>query len=190
MVTYVVEGTLSHRGVGADSSLLRAGDFQRSSVPHSDHVSYANASGSDPLHVLQLSLGGDMSHRKRIPQQKSFPVADRSAAVCLVGSQDGRQGSLLLDQDVLLYSCVLGAGQSIVHTLGEGRMAWMHVVRGEVNLGETVLLAGDGAGVCLAPAFTLSAGIPAEVVLLDLGTQTTHRAAELGARPLSATRAA
>jgi len=182
MVSYVIEGTMSHRDGSGSASLIRAGDFQCSSVPHSDHVSYTNASGRDPLHVLQLSLSNQQSRRSRIPQQKSFPTRERTGAICLVGSEDGRQGSLILDQDVLLYSCLLHAGQRVVHSLAEDRIVWIHVVRGEVSLGDTSLAPGDGAGICLTRAVSLSALSDAEVVLLDLAMNEAYLPSELDGR--------
>ena len=182
MVSYVVEGTMSHRDGSGSARLIQAGDFQCSAVPHGDRVSYTNASGRDSLHVLQLSLSNQQSRRSRIPQQKSFPIRDRSAAICLVGSEDGRQGTLILDQDVLLYSCVLHAGQRVVHSLAEDRIVWLQVVRGEVSLGDTSLAPGDGAGICLTRAVSLSALSDAEVVLLDLAMNDAYLPAELDGR--------
>ena len=170
IITYVVDGTLSHKdGSGRGAQLLQAGDFQRSSVSHSDHVSYSNASGRDELHVVQLSLLAEVPRqRKRPPEQKSFPVAQRVGGLRLVGSGNGRQGSLSLDQDVRVYSGVFAAGQQVDYGLDEGRIAWLQVVRGELALGDTSLVAGDGAGVSGAGKLIVSARSAVELILLDL----------------------
>lgn len=170
IITYVVDGTLSHKdGNGRRSHVLHAGDFQRSSVNHSDHVSYSNASGRDELHVVQLSLLAQVPrHGPRPPEQKSFPVADRVGGLRLVGSADGRLGSLQLDQDARVYSGVFAAGEELDYKLDEGRIVWLQVVRGEVELDATSLAAGDGAGVSAAGELRLSARSAVEFVLLDL----------------------
>jgi redox-sensitive bicupin YhaK (pirin superfamily) len=170
IITYVIDGTLSHKdGSGRRSHLLQAGDFQRSSVNHSDRVSYSNASGRDELHVVQLSLLAEVPRQgQRPPEQRSFPVADRVGGLRLVGSADGRLGSLQLDQNARVYSGVFAAGDELDYRLDEGRIAWLQVVRGDVELDKTSLAAGDGAGVTSAGELRLSASSAAEVVLLDL----------------------
>ena len=45
-----------------------------------------------------------------------------------------------------MYSAMLDPGQHVVHELSQGRRAWLHIVEGEVTLGDVVLTAGDGAG--------------------------------------------
>jgi quercetin 2,3-dioxygenase len=170
IITYVIDGSLAHRyECGARSQLLLSGDFQRSSVNHSDQVSYSNASGRKELHVVQLSLLVDGPRaRPRPTEQKSFPVTHRVGSLHLVGSTDGRLGSLQLDQDARLYSGVFAPGQELDYRLDEGRMAWLQVVRGDLELDDTFLAVGDGAGVNTAGELRLRASSAVEFVLLDL----------------------
>jgi redox-sensitive bicupin YhaK (pirin superfamily) len=180
IITYVVDGSLSHNdGSGSRSHLLSSGDFQRSSVDHSDHVRYSNASGRDELHIVQLSLLTETPGPRRRPaERKSFPVAQRVGGLHLVGSVDGRMGSLHLDQDVRVYSGVFAAEQQLDYALEEGRIAWLQVVRGAVELDGTHLAIGDGVGVSSPGALHLRAHSAAEVVLVDLSglqhARSTH----------------
>jgi quercetin 2,3-dioxygenase len=57
----------------------------------------------------------------------------------------------------------------VVHELAQGRSAWLHVVQGELTLGDIVLTAGDGAGVTAKRAVSLTAREGSELLLLDLG---------------------
>ncbi len=180
IITYVIDGSLSHNdGNGSRAHVLSSGDFQRSSVTHSDHVSYSNASGRQGLHIVQLSLLTEApSPRQRPTERKSFPVTARVGGLRLVGSGDGRLGSLHLDQDVRVYSGVLSAEQQLDYRLEEGRIAWLQVVRGDVELDETHLTIGDGAGVSYPGDLHLRARSAVEVVLLDLSglqpSRSTH----------------
>lgn len=180
IITYVIDGSLSHNdGSGSRSHLLCSGDFQRSSVSHSDHVSYSNASGRQGLHIVQLSLLTETPNPQQRPtERKSFPVTERVGGLRLVGSGDGRLGSLHLDQDVRVYSGVLSAEQQLDYRLEEGRMAWMQVVRGDVELDDTQLTIGDGVGVSAPGDLRLRARSAVEVVLLDLSglqpSRSTH----------------
>jgi hypothetical protein len=64
---------------------------------------------------------------------------------------------------------MLDAGQHVIHELSQGRRAWLHLVQGEVTLGDTVLTTGDGAGVAAEPAVSLTAREETEILLVDLG---------------------
>jgi len=164
-----VKGTLMHNDRANFSRLMHTGDFERASVDHSDHVSYVNASTQAQLHVLQFCLlGQDKRGPRREAEQRSFPTAERQSPLCLVGSGDGRRGSLRLDRDASIYSCMIGAGETVVHALAPGRIAWLQVLRGGVALGDTALGSGDGAGITRASTLVMSAQIDSEILLFDL----------------------
>lgn len=172
LITYVVGGTLSHNDGASRRSdvLLHAGDFQRSLVNHCDHASYVNASSREVLHVVQLSLLGDAASAggRPQPERKSFPTPQRIGGLRLVGSSDGRLGSLHLSQDARVFSGVFAAGQELIYGLEEERLLWLQVVRGEIDLDGLSLGAGDGVGVGLAGELRLVARSATEIVVLDL----------------------
>lgn len=184
VITYVIDGSLSHNdGRGSPSHLLGSGDFQRTSVSQSDHVSYSNASGRKELHIVQLSLLTEApSPRQRPAESKSFPVTQRVGGLRLVGSADGRLGSLHLDQDVRVYSGVLAADQQLDYRLEEGRIAWLQVLRGDLELDDTRLTVGDGAGVSSAGDLRLRARSAVELVLLDLSGFRPSRSTHIGSQ--------
>ena len=66
---------------------------------------------------------------------------------------------------------MLGPGKHVVHELREGRSAWLHLVEGEITLGDVVLSSGDGAGVTAEYAVSLTAREETEILLLDLGAE-------------------
>ncbi len=86
----------------------------------------------------------------------------------LVGSRDGREGSVTIHQDVDLYATVLQPGARVTHTLRPGRHAWVHVARGGVRLGDLGMGAGDGAAVSGESTLSLEGTSPAEVLVFDL----------------------
>ena len=102
-------------------------------------------------------------------QQKRFTAAECRDRLRVVASPDARGGSLRINQDALIHSALLEPGQHVVHELSHGRSAWIHVVQGEVTLGDIVLAAGDGAGVTGERAVSLTAREDSEILLVDLG---------------------
>ncbi len=69
----------------------------------------------------------------------------------------------------MVYSVVLDVGQHVVHELAERRSAWLHVVHGEVTLGDLVLTTGDGAGIVAERSVSLTARRDTELLLFNLG---------------------
>lgn len=67
-----------------------------------------------------------------------------------------------------MHSSILEPGQHVVHELEGDRIAWLHVVEGEVALGDFVLCTGDGAGISADRAVSITARKVAEILLLNL----------------------
>jgi hypothetical protein len=59
----------------------------------------------------------------------------------------------------------------VVHELLDGRSAWLHLVEGEVTLGDVMLSTGDGAGLTAERAVSLTAREETEILLVDLGAE-------------------
>ena len=101
-------------------------------------------------------------------EQKEFPESVRRGNLRLVASPDGREGSLTIGQDVLLYAGLVDGDESASVEIPDGRQAFLHVARGTVSLNGRSLAEGDGAAIESEKLVELTAGDGAEVVLWDL----------------------
>lgn len=171
IVTYVREGALAHEDSMGRSGVIHAGEFQRMTAGRGIRHSETNASRTDWAHVFQIWLRPSEAGLEPSHEQKRFCAAERRGLLCVVASPDRRSGSLRIHQDALMYSAMLDPGQHVVHELSQGRSAWLHLVQGEVNLGDVVLSTGDGAGVTGERVVSLTAREGTEILLLDLGEQ-------------------
>jgi redox-sensitive bicupin YhaK (pirin superfamily) len=171
IVTYVCGGTLAYDDSMGRPGVMQAGEFRRTTAGRGRRQRETNASRNDWAHVFQIwfrpgQAGVDPGH-----EQKRFSTAERRGELCVVASPDGRRGSLRIHQDALLYSAMLGRGKHVVHALAEGRSAWLHLVEGEITLGDLVLSSGDGAGLTAERAVSLTAREETEILLIDLGAE-------------------
>ncbi len=169
IVTWVLEGALQHRDSLGTGSVIRPGEAQKMSAGTGVTHSEFNASDTAPVHLLQIWL---LPRRRGLPpryEQKAFPERERRGVLRLIGSDDGREGSVTIEQDVRLYATLLDTGQRVRHALPPGRHAWAQVARGGVTLNGVDLTAGDGAAIADEADLTLAATAPAEVLLFDLG---------------------
>ena len=171
IITYVREGALGYEDSLGRSGVIRAGEFQRMTAGRSLRHSETNASRTDWAHVFQIGLRPWQEGLEPAHEQKRFSAAERRGGLCVVASPDARRGSLRIHQDALMYSAMLDPGQHVVHELSQGRRAWLHIVQGEVTLGDVVLTAGDGAGFTAERAVSLTAQEEAEILLVDIGVE-------------------
>lgn len=169
IVTYVLKGALKHEDSLGNGSIIRPGDVQRMSAGTGIMHSEFNASETEPVHLLQIWLLPAINGIDPGYEQIYIDPAEKRGRLRLIGSQDGRDGSVTIHQDVSLYSGVLGDGDRVTHTLAEGRIGWLQVAQGSVELNGQALTAGDGAAVQDLQDLTLASTAPeTELLLFDM----------------------
>jgi quercetin 2,3-dioxygenase len=171
IITYVRAGALAHDDAAGNSGLVQAGEFQRTTVGPGTRPTAKNASPTGWAHAFQIWLRPAQVDWTPGREQKRFSAAERRGVLCVVASPDARGGSLRLHQDAFVHSALLGPGTHVAHELGPGRMAWVHLVEGEITLGDVVLSTGDGAGVTGERSVSLTAREETEILLVDLGVE-------------------
>ncbi len=169
IITYVREGALAYEDSLGRSGVIHAGEFQRMTAGRGVRHSETNASRTDSVHVFQIWLRPSQAELEPSREQKRFSLAERRGLLCVIASPDSRRGSLFIHQDAMIYSAMLEPGQHVIHELLGPRMAWLHVVEGEVTLGDRVLSTGDSAGITAERAVSLTARAESEILLFDLG---------------------
>ena len=169
IISYVLEGALEHKDSIGTGSVIRPGDVQVMSAGTGIRHSEFNHSKTEPVHFLQIWVLPDRKGIAPRYEQKTFTEADKRGRFRLVGSADGREGSVVIHQDVKLFASVLDTGVELTQVLPEGRKAWLQVARGSVLLDGQALDTGDGAAVEGERVLTLSAKtVDAEILLFDL----------------------
>jgi redox-sensitive bicupin YhaK (pirin superfamily) len=169
IISYVLDGALEHRDSMGNGSIIRPGDVQRMSAGTGVRHSEYNASQTEPVHFLQIWILPARAGLTPSYEQQAFTDADKHNRLRLVGSSDGRDGSVTIHQDADLYATVLDSGGVIRHELGAGRQAWVQVARGGVQLDGRPMRAGDGAPLKGPATITLTATADSELLLFDLG---------------------
>jgi redox-sensitive bicupin YhaK (pirin superfamily) len=102
-------------------------------------------------------------------EQKAFPDAEKRGRLRLIGSRDGRHGSVTIHQDVDLYATKLSEGERVSHEFAAGRKGWIHVAQGSAVLDDQRLQAGDGVAVEGPASVGLTGASETEVLLFDMG---------------------
>ncbi len=76
-------------------------------------------------------------------EQKAFSDAEKRGRLRVVASPEGRDGSVSIHTNAVVYAGLFAAGESATLALDHGHGAWVHVARGKVRISGRDLEAGD-----------------------------------------------
>jgi quercetin 2,3-dioxygenase len=168
IISYVLDGALEHNDSMGNGSVIRPGDVQRmsagSGVTHSEY----NHSSEEPVHFLQIWLQPNALGVEPSYDQKHFPIEARRGRWVLLVSPDGHHGSIATHQDALLYSTLLSANESLACRFDPDRQGYLHLARGQLQVGNVTLQQGDGLKLQQHGSLELTGVEDAEVLLFDL----------------------
>ncbi|WP_068470851.1 pirin family protein [Candidatus Protochlamydia phocaeensis] len=164
----VLEGGLSHQDDIGNGTILRPGKIQLMSAGQGVTHSEYNASDKTDAHFLQIWILPHTRKLKPSYQEKYFPPETRHNQWGLIISNDGRDGSLHIHQDVSVYLADLDQDVQLQKEIAEGRYGWLQVAEGKLDLNGEELEAGDGAAISQTSALVVRAIKPSKLVFLDL----------------------
>jgi redox-sensitive bicupin YhaK (pirin superfamily) len=97
-----------------------------------------------------------------------FPDSERRGKLRVVASPDGREGSVSIHQDAIVYASLLEGGERVSYSLPRNRHAWVQVARGSIELNGQTLREGDGVAVSDENRLELLGKDSSEVLVFDL----------------------
>jgi redox-sensitive bicupin YhaK (pirin superfamily) len=168
IISYVLEGALEHKDSMGNGSVIRPGDVQRMSAGSGVRHSEYNPSDKEPVHFLQIWIEPNVTGIAPGYEEKRFDAASKRGRLRLVASPDGRDGSVTIHQDALVYATLLEGTERVVHEPAAGRKVYVHVARGSVTVNGRPLAAGDALKVTDVGAVVLERATGAEALLFDL----------------------
>jgi redox-sensitive bicupin YhaK (pirin superfamily) len=168
IVTYILQGALEHRDSMGTGSIIRRGDAQRMSAGTGVRHSETNPSADTPVHLLQIWILPAEQGIQPEYEEKKFSDDEKRNKLRLIVSPEGSAGSVRIHQDAKIYASLLDDGQEVVHTLENGRSAWLQVAAGSVSLNGVALKQGDGAAVSDESNLRIIALESSEFLLFDL----------------------
>jgi redox-sensitive bicupin YhaK (pirin superfamily) len=169
IISYVLEGALEHKDSIGTGSVIRPGDVQVMSAGTGIRHSEFNHSEQEPVHFLQIWVLPDRTGLPPRYDQKAFADAEKLGRLRLVGSPDGRDGSIVIHQDADIFAALLNNSNAVAHVLRPGRKGWVQVVRGTLEVNGRTVRAGDGVAIEDEPAVTIASRADgSEVLVFDL----------------------
>ena len=168
IISYVVKGSLAHQDSMGNKITISPGEVQRMSA--GTGVVHSEFSTSDvDTHFFQIWIPPNKTGIKPSYAQKSFEQEIDSQEKVLVISQDGREGSLSIQQDANVYVSKLKSDQEIQFDVRTGRGVWIQIIKGEISVGDKLFKAGDAFSTEDAQTLLLKAKGDSEFFIFDLG---------------------
>ena len=166
IISYVKKGKIQHKDSEGNMRVLPAGEFQLmsagSGITHSEY----NPSLEETLEFLQIWIMPDQYGIEPGYQQKQFGT---EPGLNLIASPDAREQSLKIQQDACLYHLILAEQQTQEITLSAGRVVYLHLISGVLQLDDETLHPGDGVTINAVDSVSFqAAGEKVEALVFDL----------------------
>ena len=168
IISYVLEGALSHKDSMGNETPILPGEVQRMSAGSGVVHSEQNFAKEHSTHFLQIWLLPARSGIEPGYGQKTFSETQKRGRLCLVASPDGAEGSVPMNADARMYAGLFEGAEAADVALPAGRKTYVHLLRFELEVNGQKLTSGDAAFIENEERLRLSNGRGAEVLVFDL----------------------
>jgi quercetin 2,3-dioxygenase len=167
IITYVRTGAITHQDSMGNKGRTGAGDVQvmsaGSGVRHAEYNLEPETTTLFQIWIQPRTRGGQPSWGA-----KPFPKGDRSGRfVTLASGFEGDTDALPIRAEARVLGATLKAGESVEHSVGEGRHAYLVPAVGTLTIDGEQVNARDGAALSGGKTYTITATEDAEIVLVD-----------------------
>jgi redox-sensitive bicupin YhaK (pirin superfamily) len=147
IISYVLEGALEHKDSIGTRAVILPGEVQRMSAGTGVRHSEQNHLKDKETHFFQIWVLPNANGLKPGYAQKDFSKELALGKLFLVASQDGKEGSISLNQDVQLYLAKPKPGEKLDFPIASNRKGWLQLVQGELRVNGGKVQTGDGLAV-------------------------------------------
>jgi len=168
IISYVVAGELAHKDSLGNGRAIPPGDVQRMSAGTGVQHSEFNHAPNETTHLLQIWIEPNVKGIAPGYEQKTFDDSEKRGALRLVASSDGAEGSVTIHADAALRAGLFDGDERATLELDPRRKAYVHLVRGELEVNGERLTTGDAALIQGEAQLTVGRGKGAEVLVFDL----------------------
>ncbi|MFC1666003.1 pirin family protein [Pseudomonadota bacterium] len=169
IISFPITGSLKHEDNTGNGSTITSGEIQRMSagtgITHSEY----NASDSEPVHFYQIWIYPKHKNIEPDYEQKSYQHRLVPGELCLVASADGRDDSVVIHQDVDLYTARMDTKQKLHFEIKERHNVWLQLISGSATIDGKSVRESDGVEVSNEQELSIFSDYKAAFLLFDLG---------------------
>lgn len=165
IISYVLEGNLAHKDSMGNVKGIPPGDVQRMSAGSGVMHSEFNHAAGQQTHFLQIWIEPNVRGIEPSYEQKTFGAESKRGKLRLVASPNGEDGSVTIHADARLYAGLFDGQEHAALQLDARRKAYVHLVKGELEVNGVKLHGGDAAKLDGEQELRLTGGRDAEVLV-------------------------
>lgn len=169
IVSVVLDGELAHRDNLGNGSTIRPGEVQRMSAGRGVMHSEYNHATNRTTHFLQIWIEPSRKGIEPGYEQRAFEPAGQRGALQLIAAPAGESDlGVTLHADARLYRGAFDGDESATLAVAPGRLVYVHVVQGQIEVQGTAVSGGDAVKLADEPTVSLKNGRDAQVLVFDL----------------------
>jgi redox-sensitive bicupin YhaK (pirin superfamily) len=172
IISYVLSGNLAHKDSMGNIEGIPPGDVQRMSAGTGVMHSEFNHAPAEVTHFLQIWIEPNVRGIPSSYEQKTVPPASKRGALSRIAAPD--DAVVKIHADAAIYAGLFDGNESATLTIAPKRKAYVHLVRGVLQVNGVTLNTGDAALLDSADradsetTIALAHGQDAEVLVFDL----------------------
>ena len=168
IISYVLSGELAHEDSMGNVRGIPPGDVQRMSAGTGVMHSEFNHAKDQTTHFLQIWIEPNVLEIAPSYEQKTIPKESKQGKLCLIASPNTKDNAVHISADANMYAGLFDQAQSDELLLDPARKAYVHLIRGSLDVNGQTIHGGDALLVQDETLLTLSNGKEAEVLVFDL----------------------
>ena len=168
IISYVLSGELAHEDSMGNVKGIPPEDVQRMSAGSGVTHSEFNHAKDQTTHFLQIWIEPNVLEIEPSYEQKSIPAVDKDGKLRIIASPTGNDGAVKIHADASVYAGIFNGPQTATVQLNPKRKAYVHLIRGSLDVNGQVLDSGDALLFQEEDRLVISNGKNAEVLVFDL----------------------
>jgi redox-sensitive bicupin YhaK (pirin superfamily) len=168
ILVWVLDGALEHQDSAGNIAVIEPGDLARLRAGHGVRHSEYNASGRDPVRLLEFWI--QPAERGLAPdyERRRFAPGERRGVLRLIASEDGDGESVQIEQQVRVYTGLFSGTERDQLPGMAGRAYYAHCARGALTVNGCALSSGDALELHGVDGIDVSGGNEGELLLFDV----------------------
>lgn len=168
IITYVLSGSLEHKDSMGNGSIIHYGDVQRMSAGTGVRHSEFNPSKDEHVHLLQIWIQPNVQNIEPSYEEKHFDAESKKGTLRLIASENGRDGSVVVHQDVSIFASLVDGEDMVIQAILPTRTAYLHLIRGQITVNGQHVTTGDSLKITNESELIINNATNAEFLLFDL----------------------
>lgn len=168
IISYVLAGNLAHRDTMGNVTGIPPGDVQRMSAGSGVRHSEFNHATGQATHFLQIWIEPNRNGIEPGYEQKTIEPSSKRGRLALIAADQPDAAAVRIHADARIYAGEFDGEHSAELTLDPRRKAYVHLIRGQLQVNDQRLAGGDAAALEAETKLALRAGRGAEVLVFDL----------------------